>query len=331
MKLEKALLETYERQVTLNPVYRRFCRLVHKGVVQSWHDIPAIPITAFKYNTMACFKKNQAKGKFLTSGTTRTLRGALYYQSLTEYNRSLERSFAREVLRGSRNDAVLSLIPSFKDNPVSSLSYMMTRAVRVFGLTTYWAISKKRVKMDGAIQFLNQKIREKRKVLILTTSLALLDFMEDMARKGIRLRLPAGSQLMDTGGYKGRKIKTSRKEIVARVKKLFGIPQSHVVNEYGMTELSSQFYARGTSGVYSVPPWVKIAVTDARGRILPKGKKGFLRVWDLANQDTCAFIQTEDIARIKGKGFELLGRRKSSDLRGCSLTYAELKNNHILS
>jgi hypothetical protein len=41
---------------------------------------------------------------------------------------------------------------------------------------------------------------------------------------------------------------------------------------------------------------------------------------DLANLDTCCFIQTEDLGRVFPDGsFEVLGRMDAAEWRGCNL------------
>ena len=48
--------------------------------------------------------------------------------------------------------------------------------------------------------------------------------------------------------------------------------------------------------------------------------EGLLNIIDLANRDSCAFIATDDVARLFADGsFEVLGRMDNSDIRGCSL------------
>jgi hypothetical protein len=47
---------------------------------------------------------------------------------------------------------------------------------------------------------------------------------------------------METGGYKGRTRELPGAELHRLDRGAFGIPASHIVSEYGMTELSSQAY-----------------------------------------------------------------------------------------
>jgi hypothetical protein len=53
------------------------------------------------------------------------------------------------------------------------------------------------------------------------------------------------------------------------------------------------------------------------------GKSGGINVIDLANYESCAFIQTDDLGKIHADGsFEVLGRFDHSELRGCNLMLA---------
>src|SRR5207237_1068347 len=95
---------------------------------------------------------------------------------------------------------------------------------------------------------------------------------------------------------------------VSRVESVLGIPERDCVNEYGMCELSSQFYAPGRSGVFRGPPWVRTRVVDPEtGGFLVRGI-GVLRHWDLANVDSVLAIQTEDAGESVESGFLLHGR-----------------------
>jgi hypothetical protein len=54
--------------------------------------------------------------------------------------------------------------------------------------------------------------------------------------------------------------------------------------------------------------------------LIVNSKVGGINVIDLANFDSCAFIETQDLGRIGQNGsFEILGRIDNSDVRGCNL------------
>lgn len=125
--------------------------------------------------------------------------------------------------------------------------------------------------------------------------------------------------VMETGGMKGRREELIREALHERLKKAFGVQAIH--SEYGMTELCSQAYSDGIRG-FKLPPWMKILIRDIHDPFgyLEPGRTGGINIIDLANQDSCAFIATQDLGRLNPDGtFEVLGRFDDSDLRGCAL------------
>ena len=125
--------------------------------------------------------------------------------------------------------------------------------------------------------------------------------------------------VMETGGMKGQRKELVKSELHALLKKGFGVDTIH--SEYGMTELLSQAYSKG-KGLFETPPWMKILTRDPEDAltIQPIGKSGGVNIIDLANINSCAFIATQDLGKIKPDGrFEVLGRFDQSDIRGCNL------------
>ena len=79
----------------------------------------------------------------------------------------------------------------------------------------------------------------------------------------------AGSRLMETGGFKGRTRVVERGDLYAAAADRFGLPVASIVAEYGMTELSSQYYDSLASRsraqrVKAGPPWLRPIVVDPR-------------------------------------------------------------------
>ncbi len=66
---------------------------------------------------------------------------------------------------------------------------------------------------------------------------------------------------METGGFKGRTRIVTRDDLYARTSALLGIPRDKIVAEYGMTELTSQYYdVNATTRAKSGPPWLRARV-----------------------------------------------------------------------
>ena len=87
-----------------------------------------------------------------------------------------------------------------------------------------------------------------------------------------------------------------------------------------MTELQSQAY--GKKGDLQFPKWAKVLVREVNDPFsyLKDAKTGGINVIDLANFETCAFIETKDLGKLNKDGsFQILGRMDNSDVRGCNL------------
>ena len=116
-------------------------------------------------------------------------------------------------------------------------------------------------------------------------------------------------------------IELTRKEIHQKLKDFFGVNSIH--SEYGMTELLSQGYSV-KNGVFKNPPWMKVFTYELNNpfKRTSIGKVGRLNIIDLANQDSCSFISTDDIGRsFNDCSYEVLGRVDNADIRGCNLLF----------
>jgi hypothetical protein len=100
-----------------------------------------------------------------------------------------------------------------------------------------------------------------------------------------------------------------------------------------MAELSSQYYdsviADRIAGRHAArrklaPHWARLLVLDPDTLApLPAGHDGLLCHFDLANAGSAMAVLSEDIGRLDGDGFQLVGRAPGAPARGCSLIAAQ--------
>lgn len=324
-------LRVFRHQFALNIPYRRYCERRNRTPddVEHWTAVPAVPTAAFKEVQLVAGHANDADLTFRTSGTTRGVerRGVHYILDADLYDASLTSTFKRYVLPDCARMRMLSLVPARSELPDSSLSYMVTRIIDVFGTgdSYYFATARSGLATARLNGELAGCATTGEPVCLLGTSLAFVHWLDTAEN---RLSLPDGSRLMDTGGFKGREREVSPDELNARYTKTLGIPPRMCINEYGMTEMCSQYYdtsmtqpAGGTFGsVKGGPPWLRARVVDpdTLAPVLP-GAAGILQHFDLANLDSVSAIQTEDLAVETGDGFVLLGRTPGAAPRGCSI------------
>ena len=162
----------------------------------------------------------------------------------------------------------------------------------------------------------------RRPVMLFGTALAFVNLLEQSSA----MPLPPGSLLMETGGFKGSNRVVSKPDLYDRLASHFEVRVEDIWNEYGMTELTSQFYSRGAAGSHFGPPWLRfLVIAPETNREAPAGQIGVLRIFDLANLWSVLGIQTQDLAMARADGgFLLLGRDPAALPRGCSRALDEL-------
>lgn len=325
-------------QAVAMPGYARLCaaRGVVPGAVSRLEDAPPVPTDAFKLTRVAAFPEAETSITFRTSGTTVGRRGEHAFRHTATYDAGAV-AFGRWALASDLEQRVPVVVigPSPEEAPDSSLTHMIAAFVATFGVPastpeTYFVV-------DGVLDLdaLDQRIATATvsgdgAILVLGTSFAfvhLLDAIDDAP-----FPLPPRSRVMHTGGYKGKSRELSKEELREALSVAFAIPQRSVVNEYGMTELSSQFYEAtqrdpdAPEFVLREPPWARVVPVDPITLApVAEGEIGIARIDDLMNVESAVSVLTQDrVRRIASGGFELLGRAEGAPPRGCSLATEEL-------
>lgn len=325
-------LQLFAYQFQNNTVYQRYCQ--HSGVnsprLAYWQEIPAVTTSAFKHATLTCFPHDEARAVFHTSGTTQQRAGKHYLRDARFYRAALLRSFKAYCLPDYEKIRFLFLAPTAKHFPNSSLGYMCSTLREAFGAAGSGAFfTPEELQLGCFRRALETAIADHAPVFVFGTAFNLLAFMDDCATSSLRFQLPRGSRVLDTGGYKGRTREVPAAEFRDMLCSCFGLGKDFLLNEYGMTELSSQFYESrlprtpctdAREQIKFMPPWARVVAFDPDTmRPLPAGEIGMLRMYDLANVDSVFAIQTEDLGRAWQDRIELLGRASEAELRGCSL------------
>jgi hypothetical protein len=324
-------LRLFAHQHANNAAYRRFCQLrgATPRTVKGWRDVPAVPISAFKEVTLSCTPAEGAERVFMTSGTTRgDVKGRHYHPTIAVWDASFDGNFARRFMPGAPRLPMAILFPHEREMFNSSLAHYLTRAVQQFGTdASAWFVGLQGMDVDGLVAWLRRHERAGEPCAVLGASYSFVHLMDALLERSETLRLPAGSRLLDTGGYKGHSRELPLEAFYAGLAASFGVPRERCINMYGMTELSTQLYDDGNAVVPSVktgPHWLRSRLVDPlTGRDVPRGERGVLVHCDLASFNSVTSILTEDVGIASGDGFLLLGRAEGTQARGCSLAVEE--------
>ena len=235
---------------------------------------------------------------------------------------------------------ILALLPSYLERNNSSLVYMVQR---------FMGRSARLPTRDGAVggnengfflhnhaaltEQLKQLARQpdQKKILLIGVTFGLLDWADSAQDLAFLGDLPQ-LIVMETGGMKGRRKELLREEVHDLLTDRLGVQTVH--SEYGMTELLSQAYSTG-GGVFQPGSTMRIILRDINDpfhlysrdytrtdeRRTGERRTGGINVVDLANLDSCSFIETQDLGQYVGteEGFRVIGRFDNSDIRGCNL------------
>lgn len=328
-------LAVFAYQFEHNPSYQRFCltRDHTPATLTRWQDIPAVPTVAFKELDLTCGPPEKI---FRTSGTTRgqEKRGRHLVPDLQLYHASALAHFSACLLPDNRRFPILALIPSPEVRPDSSLTQMTEWVMERFGAEeNAYFIDAEGVHLDAFTDAVTRAQQKGSPVCILAITSALVVFFDQCEAQGRQFTLPGGSRIMDTGGNKGKGRTISRGGFLRSCWKYLKVAGYYCINEYGMTEMASQFYdnvlynrfRRSNEPRYKIgPAWTRTLVVDPETlQEVPPGQTGILRHFDLANAGSVMAIQTEDLGHTVGDGFEITGRVLGAEPRGCALALDE--------
>jgi hypothetical protein len=335
-RFERLALKLFAFQFEYCDAYGAFCRARGRtpDTVRHWRDVPPVPTGAFKEVALHSFAAERRVKCFRTSGTSTAVRGALYLDTLELYEASLLPTFRRflfpDLPLGGRA-TIRVLAASAEESPDSSLSHMFAVVLRELGASdSGFDVAGGALQFDGLLGSLEACAGDGRPVALCGTAFAFVHLLDELERRRVCYVLPGGSRLMECGGFKGRSREMPRPELYDRLESALGIPMEFMLNQYGMTELGSQFYDSALLRPAELrrklgPPWAHVLVLDPEtGEPTAPGDVGTIVVFDLANSGSLFAVQTADLGRAALDGFEVLGREPGAEERGCSIAADEL-------
>ncbi|NRA10663.1 MAG: acyl transferase [Crocinitomicaceae bacterium] len=304
-EFEKVALKVYAFQKENCTIYSEYIQALNKPEPTTISEIPFLPISFFKSHKVVCGDcKEQAL--FKSSGTGGK-RSHHYVQDTSLYERSFNSIYDQQI-GNPENQVILALLPNYLEQGESSLVYMVDHLIkRTKSALSGFYLSN----LEELIQQYKSALTTGKQVVLFGVSYALLDLAElnpDLSK----------AIIIETGGMKGRRKELTKLELHSELEKGFNCDS--ISSEYGMTELLSQSYSNA-AGLFDQPAWMKILTRDVNDPLsyVRNGKTGGISIIDLANVNSCSFIATQDLGKITGNQFEILGRFDNSDIRGCNL------------
>jgi hypothetical protein len=345
---EELALELFAFQFRTIQPYQNLCRRTGRtpDTITSWRAIPAIPALAFKQYSLFADAPDAIAKTFRSSGTSEPGRSSQAHFSragLELMDTAVAAAARPRLFPDGRRTRILVLTPPPEQVPHMIMVHGMAHLMKMYGLDgSRFVAGPNGIDYAALWTELDRCQQASVPVSILGASFGFVHFFDWMEEQGRRLELPAGSRLLDAGGYKGRSREIDRDAFVSWAARMCGVPRERVVNLLGMTELATQIYdwmppdapASQLTRMKLPPHWMRTEVVDPRRQgpdgpdPVEDGAVGLLRHLDLANVERPLMLQSEDVGHfvsanvdgVRQRGFEILGRAKGAEPRGCSLS-----------
>lgn len=331
-------LAVFRYQAQFNPVYRRYLEhlRVQPEKIQQIDQIPFLPIAFFKQHLILTRSDSDATPStddlltFASSGTTGAVTSRHYVTDPALYDTVSQQLF-EQVYGPLERFHILALLPSYLERNNSSLVYMVQRFIEKTNSNVSGFFLHNTADLTATLRQLADRPEPGRKVLLIGVTFGLLDWAESDTDFSFLQKLP-DLIVMETGGMKGRRQELLREEVHTILTRRLSVAAIH--SEYGMTELLSQAYSTG-EGVFRMSATLRIRLRDVNDpfHLYPAAEThassgqtvrqtGGINVIDLANIDSCSFIETQDLGQYDKEtpdAFRVIGRFDNSDIRGCNL------------
>ena len=286
---EALILAAHSIQRALCAAIRRLLQGTSKEPA-SWREIPAIPLTAFRHAAIRSFPAAETIRSFRTSGTTGEGYGEHHFRTLELYHAAAiggwqrigppdEKSLLSHAVAGGISPLVA--VVAWPDG-------LLLRNAFFSEIGTGWSRQLSREE-NARGAFRN------------CASLSRCLRMAWRSRSSPAAGQPCGgNRRLQRNGPQPAQNRSS----MLCSRDTWDSGENDIWNEYGMTELSSQFYARGLGNPHRGAPWVRALVIDPEsGNECADGETGILRIFDLANIGSCCALQTRDLAIRQSRGF----------------------------
>lgn len=294
-----------------------------------------VPDHAYKSCPPYFFPEERPVETFRTSGTVGQNTGTVAYtaRGLELMNLSILANARRHIVADLSEPVIIRLVPSRRAAPTMVMAYGMELIAEELGNQ---ALSTCVLTSDGFDRRLLQTrldaaIVEQRPVVLIGGTLGIVNLCDALGRDGLSWELPAGSRIVDAGGFKGRSKAVPVDAMRAQAKRIFDVDPHRCINLFGMTELASQLYDSTDIAVGPLEErpkksesFVRLQVRDPQDLSLREQGRGMLEIVDLCILDRPYAVLAGDWGIASPAGIAVAGRIERGHSRGCSLTLDDI-------
>lgn len=332
-RFNNLMLRCFADQFASSRTYREYCLKI--GVspekVKTWHEIPAVSSFRHSERLARLHAGDRATDLCVGSRTVdlRHTRGPFFPDKrLTGLMSQVQSATASRYLFPELSRMkMLFFVPQPRMAPGMVMASGLERFRKEFGLSgSRFLISFTGLDLKGFANDLRSAERSGEPLAILGATHGLDYFMAACLTAGVSFCLPAGSRIMDSGGFMGRYVATPPEQFFQNCARVFGVSPQYCVNALWICESSTVYF----DGVLASsngeglgerckrpPPWARVQIVDpVTFRQVKRGESGLIRLYDLSNRGMATVVQTDKIGYETGEGFEITGKLDKEDPLG---------------
>lgn len=297
-------------------------------------DIPFLPVSLFKSIDLKSVDPALVVKTMTSSGTTGQAVSKIYLDKATASGQQKTLvKIVNDFLGPSRMPLLIIDSPSvMKDRRLFSARGAGILGFSIFGADRTYALNDDMTLNLDAVRAFLAKYCGCRVLLFGFTFMVWQHFYKQLLALDEKLDLSAGILIHGGGWKKLQSDAVSPTDFAAALNQVCGIQRVH--DYYGMVEQTGCIYMQCKEGHLHASIFSDIIIRDHRDfSVCVPGQPGIIQVLSLIPESYPGHsLLTEDKGIIlgeddcpcgrKGKYFEILGRVKNAELRGCSDTYA---------
>ena len=337
----EALSSHYERC----QLYRNWCNKKHfdpKQPIAKLADIPFLPVNIFKRLSLQSIDDTNILKVLKSSGTSSQVPSQVPLDRITRDRqmRVLVNSLKYIIGEQRRPFIVFDVKPSQNQSTSAELSARVAglRGYLMAASRTYYVLKSNNgipeLDIDALTSAINEIKANNENLCFLGYTFVLYQYViRVLAAKGISFNLPESTLLLHFGGWKKLEAhKISKPLLNSTIADVFGLASSRVCDIYGFTEQLGVIYPDDPEGIKRTPVYAEVLVRDPITlRLLPDGETGLLEfISPVPYSYPGVTVLTDDMGKIvsrkpaingwTGTGFEIIGRAKNAEIRGCGDT-----------
>ncbi len=341
----EAIFESFRHHIENNELFRNYCKnqgftLASKPTKLA--DYPYLPVIIFKNKRLSSVPEEKVNA-ILSSSATSGQPSTIVIDSITSKRQTIASAKVMSDYLGGQRRPFLIL----DEDPLTSSSVgISARAAATRG---FLILSSKPeyflFQTNGQLSLDIDKFRKSLKhyedgsqevCIFGFTYILYHHVVKVLKEKGICYKLPVNSRVAHIGGWKKLESqKVTKEQFLQYVSDIFSVKEDNIFDFYGFTEQMGLVYISVGHLPKTVPAYSEVIIRDFQTlEPVKDGEHGLIQILTpLPHSYPGISVLTEDVGKIVGRGidktgrigtqFEIIGRAKKAETRGCGDIMAE--------